>query len=111
MKTILKLSVDQVFAVNTLLNKIYELPFNSFGEAEKVAISIGVLLSDKFENKKRELHKKLDLLNRNKKVSFKLKYHEAWALKNILVNRISWLHNDYQKLNVQTTINKIDELK
>lgn len=111
MKTALKLSVDQVISIANLLNKVYDLPFNSFGEEEKVSISIGILLADKFESKKRDLMKKLDLLNREKKVKMSLKYHEAWALKNICINQISWAETDFQKINIQSAIHLIDKLK
>ena len=90
---------------------VYELPFHAFSEQEKVAISIGRLLSDKFEAKKRDMQKKLDLINRNNKLQMSLKYHEAWALKNICINRISWLESDFQKRNIQNAITQIDSYK
>ncbi|TDQ22775.1 hypothetical protein [Tenacibaculum caenipelagi] len=111
MKLVLKFSVDQILAISYLLNKVYELPFNSFGEEQKIAISIGVVLADKFETKKRELKKKLSLINRNNKIQLTLKYHEAWALKNICINQISWSESEFEKLNIQSTIHLIDQAK
>ncbi|CAL2095492.1 conserved protein of unknown function [Tenacibaculum sp. 190524A02b] len=108
MKVKLKFSVDHVLAINDLLNQVYELPFNFFNEQEKVAISIAALLSDKFEAKKRELKKNLNLLNRNKKIQFTLKYHEAWALKNICINQISLVNIDINKIRVQEVIGLLD---
>ncbi|CAA0230130.1 hypothetical protein [Tenacibaculum maritimum] len=108
MKIKLKFSVDQIIAISKLLNQIYEINFNSLNTEEKLEISIGMELSDVFDRKKRNIQKKNDLFNNDKKIAITLKYHEAWGLKNIFINRIGLLDNEYQKLNIQTSINHID---
>lgn len=111
MKTKLKFSVDEIVAISTVLNLIYEIPFNALNQETKIFFSVGYSLSDTFEKKRRELIKKLDLLNSHKKVSITLKYHEAWGLKNILIDQIHLAKNDYQKTNIQKSINQLDSKK
>lgn len=109
MQVKLKFSVEQVFSINKLLNEVYKISFNTFTTEEKVQISIGATLSDMFEKRKRKLYKELDLLNSTKKISLTFKYHEAWALKEILLNKINLLDSDFHRLNAQTSINLLDQ--
>lgn len=111
MKIKVKFSVDQIVAISKLLNKLYDLNFNALTIEEKIEISIGAELADSFEKKRRNLQKKNDLFNSNKKVDVTLKYHELWGLRNIFINRIGLLDNDYEKLNIQTSINLLDSSK
>ncbi|WP_407269327.1 hypothetical protein [Tenacibaculum maritimum] len=109
MDVVLNLSKDQIFAINSLLNKVYHLPFYAFDEEQKAAISIGALLSDKFDKKVRSIRRKA----KTTKTSFRitLKYHEAWALKNICINQIMYAENQLQKVSIQSAINELDQSK
>lgn len=111
MKLKLKFTVDQIVSMSLLLNEICKVNFNSLTQFEKLGISICMVLSDTFETKRRDLQKKNDLFNSRKKVTLTLKYHEAWALKEMFINRISLLENDYQKINIQNAINLLDAAK
>ncbi|SEC44882.1 hypothetical protein SAMN04489761_3022 [Tenacibaculum sp. MAR_2009_124] len=109
MKVKIKFSVEQIVAINKLLNELYTLSFNNYNTMQKVQISIGVKLSDTFEKKKRGLYKKLDLLNANEKKSMEFLYHEAWALKELLINEIGILDNAFHKIQAQNAIDLLDE--
>ena len=111
MKVKLKFTVDQIISMSVLLYKICKINFNSLSHQEKIGISICLVLSDTFECKRRELQKKNDLFNCRKKVAVTLKYHEAWALKEMFIDKISLLENDYQKTTIQSTINLLDAAK
>lgn len=111
MDVIIKLNTDQVFAINDLLEKINHLPFYSFNEDQKIAISIGVLLSDKFQKRIITLNRKKNKPKKQKMSRFTFRYHEAWALKNICINQISWCDSSFQKFVVQGVINELDKEK
>ncbi|SED21475.1 hypothetical protein SAMN04489761_4648 [Tenacibaculum sp. MAR_2009_124] len=107
----LKFSIDQVFAINKLLNEFYSTStsaYSNYETLEKVQISICFKLSDTFETKARTLRKKVDLLNINKKVSITFWIYEAWALKDILFDNINLLGCNYDKLQAQKSIDLID---
>ncbi|WP_271407168.1 hypothetical protein [Tenacibaculum soleae] len=111
MKVKLKFKIDEIVTISVLLNSYYELNFNGLTIEEKLQHSIGYLLSDIFETKKRALMKKSDLFNESKSIKMTLKYHEAWGLKNILVEQGYLLENDYQKINIQRAIHQLDSKK
>lgn len=104
----LKFSVAEVITISVLLDKYYEVPFNGLTVESKLEFSIGYVLSDIFQKKKRSLLKKQDLFNESKKIKITLKYHEAWGLKKILLDHGYLLNNHFQKTNVQGVINKLD---
>lgn len=111
MKVKLKFTTAEIVTISVLLNKYYEIQFNGLTEEEKLQFSIGYVLSDMFETKKRDLMKKSDLFNEAKKIKITLKYHEAWGLKNILVDHVNLLENKYQKVNIQQAIHHLDSTK
>ncbi|WP_299124235.1 hypothetical protein [uncultured Tenacibaculum sp.] len=108
MKVKFNFSVDQVLAINALLNKVSKLNFNALNTDEKIEYSIAISLSDTFESKKRTLQKNNNLFDIHKKVKMTLNYHEAWGLRNIFINRIGLLENEFQKFNIQSSISLID---
>lgn len=83
MKVKLTASKDAYVLVAHLLNKVYDLPVSSI-ERENVYKSIAMDLSDKFEAKSRVIKKSTSLLTFKKKADITLKYHEAWALEQVL---------------------------
>lgn len=111
MDVIINLNTDQVFALAELLEKINHLPFYSFNEEQKVAVSIGLVLSEKFQKRTITLKNKKGNPNRQKVCRFTLKYHESWALKEICINQISWCNSSFQKFAVQGVINELDKHK
>ncbi len=109
MKIKLKFTNDELIAANTLLQKLYDLPFNQFESPQKIFVSIGVDLADKFDKKTKSIIKKSSLFTQKKKYDTTLKYHEAWALKNICIELFSWSENEYQKLQLENIISKLDK--
>lgn len=110
MKVKFKLSIDQLIALSKLLLKLYDFELTQLEQQQKVAFSIGLRLSDKFDKKRKDIQKKASLFDVKKKISFTLDYYEAWALKQMCIELISWSENNYQKLAIQQIINKLDPL-
>ena len=107
MKVELKLSPDTILAANKLLRNVFKISFSSEIQ-ENVFKSIGFDLSEKFEKKTKSLIKKADLFDSAVK-SFSIKYHEAWALEQIIRDLIWSEKNTYQKMLLQKLINQINE--
>lgn len=108
MKLKYSFSVEQIISISSLLNKLYQVNFNSLSTQEKLEMSIGVDLSDLFEKKKRTLQKNLDLLTAHKKTVITLKFHEAWGLKNILIHHIGESESVFQQQTLQASIHLLD---
>ena len=107
MKVELRLKPDTVVAVNKLLQKVYKMPVSN-DKRENVYKSIGFDLADKTDKKYKSLIKKADLFS-DKPIKITLKYHEAWALEEILMELIVEEDNPYYKMLSQSMINKLNE--
>ncbi|WP_281683397.1 hypothetical protein [Zunongwangia profunda] len=107
MKIELKLSPDTIFAANKLLRNVFEISISN-DLRQNVYKSIGFDLSEKFEKKTKSLIKKADLFDSELK-SFTIKYHEAWALEEIIRDLIWNEQNPYQKMLLQKLINQLNE--
>ena len=90
------------------MNKVYEIPA-TFDERTNVYFSIGCDIADKFDSKTKAQLKKQSLFDHSKLHKITLKFHEAWALKNILLELITTVSNPYQKGLIQKVINIIDQ--
>lgn len=107
MKIELKISPETIFAVNKTLRRVFEIaPSNN--QRENVHKSIAFDLSEKFEKKTKSLIKKADLFD-SKVKSFSIKYHEAWALEQIIRDLIRLEENQYHKVLLQKLINQLNE--
>ena len=107
MKIELKISPETIFAVNKTLRRVFEIaPSNN--QRENVHKSIGFDLSEKFEKKTKSLIKKSDLFSSEVK-NFTIKYHEAWALEQIIRDLIRLEENQYHKVLLQKLINQLNE--
>lgn len=95
---------DMAFSVNSILQNIYN-PTYTLGTNEKLVRSIGFELAEKFNKATDKLQKKANFFEVKKKTNITLKYFEAWALHQILIDLISLSNNDYEKLQVQKTLN------
>lgn len=107
MKVELRLKPDTVAAVNKLLQKVYKMPVST-DKRENVYKSIGFDLADKIDKKYKNLIKKADLFN-DKPIKITLKYHEAWALEQIIIELIADEENEYYRTLQQGLINKVNE--
>ncbi len=98
---------DAISAVNEMLNDIIKAP--ALNIDSKVAKSVAYDISDKFSSRQKAINKKADLFQAKKKYGITLKFHEAYALQQILLHAINDVDNDMTKneLNkVKDTINQ-----
>jgi hypothetical protein len=106
MKVELKLTPDTINAAARLLEKVYDLPA-PLGQSEKIIRSIAYDVADAMLSKQKTIRKKLNLFDAKKKHKISLKYHEAFALYNILNELNINVSDDYNR----TILNKLkDEL-
>jgi len=106
MKVELKLSHDAIILANKLLQQVYELSI-SVVEKENVYRSIAYDVADKFDKRVKKLVKDANLFE-NKPKSITLKFHEAWALQQILLDASLELSNPYQISLRQGIIDKLN---
>lgn len=108
MKIEIKLSNDALLAINHLLKWLYDSE-PSQDKKEKVFKSIGYDVADKFDAKAKSLVKKASLFDDKNKPKLTLKFHEAWALEQILIDLKPHNPNDYQRNLIQKTINDLNQ--
>jgi len=97
MKVKLTLSKDTIICVSNMLTRLYALEVST-NQRENIYKSIGFDLADKFHTKARTLKKSADLLNQKQKSQVSLKFHEAWALHEIIQELLDYvLLNDYEQ--------------
>lgn len=82
MKIELKLSPDQIFAVANLMEKVYET--NPIDIDQKIMRSIALDVADIYIKKQHSLYKKQNLFDVKKLHKITLKFHEAYALHNVI---------------------------
>ncbi|HIB37588.1 hypothetical protein [Mesonia sp.] len=109
MKIEIHLSIDKLIAVDELLQKVYELPV-SLDKRENVYKSIGYDLADTFNKKVKTQIKKANLFDEKRK-KITLKYHEAWALEEILKDLLEIYPptNDYKKILLRSITDKLNQ--
>lgn len=108
MKVELKINIDTLVCVNNQLKRTYEYSFPETLE-QKLCKSIAYDVADRFDCKTKSQLKKNSLFEAKKLFKITLKYHEAWALKLILIEQITEVNNDYQKTLLQKVINNLDQ--
>ncbi len=96
----LKVTADQVFAVAKLLENVYEL-FPATSSEQKVTRSIAFDLEEKFSSKRKQLIKQNSLFEIAKKHKIELKFHEAFALKDVINSLIELVNNVGSKNDLQ----------
>jgi Holliday junction resolvasome RuvABC DNA-binding subunit len=107
MKIELKMNNDTLMAINNALEVLYYHEVS--GVTAKVAKSIALDVSDKFDSKCRSLAKKATLFDTKKKHKMTFKYHEAWALYGMLLELIQYVDNVYQDTLIRKVINTLDQ--
>lgn len=108
MKIELKMNNDTLMAIAKMLQGVYTMPV-SMDRREKVYRSISYDLADKFDAKYRTKIKKSDLFDQKKLTKFSLKFHEAFALQQILMDLIQEVDNDLNRTLAQKVINALDQ--
>lgn len=108
MKIELKLTTDALLACNKLLHNVYETSAQTSKES-RITLSIAYDVAEKIGTKARNVIKKQSLFDCKKKHKITFKYHEAWALEQIIRNMIDTFNNVYQSsllINIADTINQ-----
>lgn len=109
MKIKLKLTPDTVLALDKILSYPAELLPATKTVEEKLLLSYAYELSDKFTGKSKKLLRSIDLFNNKKKVSFTLKYHEAWALEQLIRKLLNLEENKLSRTLLQKTADDINQ--
>jgi chromosome condensin MukBEF complex kleisin-like MukF subunit len=108
MKIEVKITNDGLMSISALLMLLYGKKVTTNGQ-EKVLLSIGYDLADKFDSKAKQLVKKSSLFDTKKRHKITLKYHEAWALEIILIEFLPFHSNEFSKNEVQKVINQLNQ--
>ena len=96
MKIEIKINSDTVLALNSLLHGVYALDLGGT-TLQKVHRSIAYDLSEKFNNKSKNIIKAANLFDTKKTHNFKLKFYEAWTLYHFIDDTIDTQNNEYRK--------------
>jgi len=106
MKTELKINPDGIIVLSQLLSGVYTS--QSFTTLEKVRKCILMDVYDKLTTKAKDLQRKQTLFDTKKKVTFSLKFSQAYYLLQFL-NNIDLFDNEFQKVQIQKIINLLDQ--
>jgi hypothetical protein len=97
MKVELKLTADAINAAARLLEQVYDLPPATLGQSEKVIRSIAYDVAETMLSKQKTIRKKQTLFDAKKKHKVSFKFHEAFALYNILNELFHTVSDDYNR--------------
>jgi hypothetical protein len=89
----LKLTPDQIFAVAKLLEKVYQT--NPIDVQQKITRSIALDVADIYIKKQHLLYKKQSLFDVKKLHKITLKFHEAYALHNVIESMLHTVSDTY----------------
>lgn len=84
MKIKLKIHPDAILAIDRMFENARSVHPIDASITERVTLSLGHELSDMFHTRARQITREANLLNITKKKSLTLKYHQAWALEQII---------------------------
>lgn len=109
MEVKLKISTDTLIALGRWISLVNSIK-DSRG-INKVYVSIGLELSDRFEKKCRTIERQTSIFDSKKKYSTKFKYHEAWALKELLIGMMTYVRetNQLHYTLLSKLINELDQ--
>jgi hypothetical protein len=96
MKVELKLTADTINAAARLLEQVYDLPA-PLGQGEKIIRSIAYDVADAMLSKQKTIRKKQTLFDSKKKYKISLKFHESFALYNILNELLHTVSDQYNR--------------
>jgi hypothetical protein len=100
MKTDLKLTADQVFALEKLLQQVYNL-YPATTQEQKATRSIAFDLDEKFSSKRKQIIKNNNLFEQKKRYKISLKYHEALALQRIIFDLLDTVNSEKPKFDLK----------
>lgn len=109
MKIKLKLTPDTILAIDGLLSRFYAINTVGSTKSERVLLSIMYELAEIFEKRAKKIIRSTDLFNAKKKISITLKYHEAWALEQIIRDIINLEDNPYKRNLLQKIADEINQ--
>lgn len=113
MKIKLKLSPDQILNIDRLLSSLFgEVKLMaSISIQDRVVASLGLELSDIFHTRARKMIREANLFQNNKRArSLTLKYHQAWALEQLIIAGLNKLeNNEYRTAILMQLANEINQ--
>lgn len=107
MKIKIQTTTDTIIAANTLMQRLYELPFYP-SKIQNVYKSIGFDVADKLDKKVKNAVKKGNLYH-NAELSFSLAFHEAWALEKIVLDLVPDVKNNYQRILLERLAGELNQ--
>ena len=108
MKIELKLNADTINAAARILEQVYDLPA-PLGQNEKLIRSIAYDVAETMLSKQNSVRKKLSLFDSKKKHKISFKYHEAFALYNI-INDLNYIFpDDYTRIILSKLVSEIHQ--
>jgi hypothetical protein len=108
MKVELKINTDTINAAARLLEQIYYLPM-PLGQNEKIIRSIAYDVAEVLLSKQKTIRKKMSLFDTNKTHKISFKYHEAFALFNILNELACNITDNYSRVIIDTFKNNLHQ--
>lgn len=109
MKLKLKFIPDTILAIDGLLFRLFAINAVGSTKEERVLLSIMFELAEIFQKRAKKITHSTDLFNVKKKISITFKYHEAWALEQIIRDVINLEENHYKKNLLQKTADEINQ--
>ena len=107
MKTEIKLTADAIITLDRFLQRVYESVVTS--KESRITLSIAFDVAEKVGTKARGLIKKQSLFDTKKKHKISFKYHEAWALEQIIRSMPEPFNNVYQNSMLTNIANIINQ--
>lgn len=109
MEVKLKISNDTLIALGVWFTKVDRLEVSD--GLPKVWVSIAYDLADRFSKSFRKIERQTAVFDQGKRHSYKLKYHEAWAFKEILIVLVPHiqLENNYHYSLLTKVIHELDQ--
>ena len=108
MKVELKLNADSINATAQLLEQVYCLA-PPLGQSQNIIRSIAYDVTEIILSKQKTIRKKQTLFDAKKKHKISFKFHEAYALYNILNELITNVSNDYNRVIISKLIVEIHQ--
>lgn len=107
MKVELKMSPENAIIIAATLQAVYNS--KAVTRRDKSTLSIALDVAAKFDAKAVNLKAKMNLFDSKNKITVSLKFHEADMLELILVQQLKCIEPPYIRLEIQKTINHLNQ--
>ena len=107
MKIEIRLSPETIITIGATLQSVYNTTAHT--RRHRSTLSIAREVASKLDSKVASLKSKMTLFDAKKKIKISLKFYEADMLELILIDQIKDVADDYIKLQIQTTIDLLNQ--